>query len=59
MPAPEWDYVALYEVTHDKVQEAFEGLARTGGTDAMPVSDSLELNGLVTALYRPVSTETK
>ncbi len=59
MPAPEWDYVALYEVAHDKVEEAFEGLAKTGGTDAMPVSDSLEIDGLVTALYRPVSTETK
>jgi hypothetical protein len=59
MPAPEWDYVALYEVAHDKVQEAFEGLAKNGGTDAMPLSDALELNGLVTTLYRPVSTETK
>ena len=59
MPAPEWRYLAFYEVDRNKVRETFEELAARGGTDRMPVSPALKQEGIVTALYHQVSVKRK
>ena len=59
MPAPEWRYLAFYEVDRARVREAFEELAARGGTDRMPVSPALKQEGIQVALYHPVAVKTK
>lgn len=59
MPAPDWRYLAFYEVDRTKVREAFEELGARGGTERMPVSPALSQEGIQIALYQPVAVKTK
>jgi len=37
-----WQYCALYQLEHDRPQQAVDELLRRAGTDAMPMSDAMD-----------------
>ncbi len=49
-----WKYAALYTVDHDDPQSVLDELSKRSGTDRMPLSKALDLDGLYAAIYEPI-----
>lgn len=58
-PPPEWNYLALYEIHRDRVDEAFPGLFEATAAGRMPVSPTLDSDNIAMAPYRPVAVRAK
>jgi len=58
-PAPEWNYLALYEIHRDRLDEAFPGLYAATEAGRMPVSPALDVDGISMAPYRPIAVKAK
>ena len=58
-PAPDWKYLALYEIEKDRVSETFEGLSARAGTDRMQVSPALSRGDTGVGIYAPVAEKAK
>lgn len=50
-----WKYLAIYDVETDDVDKSLKDLLARAGTDAMPLSDTLDLDGAHANFYRPVT----
>jgi hypothetical protein len=50
-----WQYLAIYEVETDDPDASVEALLSRQGTDAMVVSEALDLEGAVAGLFEPCS----
>lgn len=52
---PQWRSLAIYEIESDDPDAVIARIAETSGSDAMPISDALSLDGLVQILTGPES----
>lgn len=50
-----WQYLAIYEVETDDPDATINALLARQGTDAMVISDALDLEGAVAGLFEPCS----
>lgn len=50
-----WQYLAIYEVESDNPEASVEALLSRQGTEAMVVSEALDLDGAVAGLFEPCS----
>jgi hypothetical protein len=51
-----WQYLAIYEVETDDPEASVTALLSRQGTDAMLISDALDLDGAVAGLFEPISS---
>ncbi len=58
-PAPEWNYLALYEIAADKVDEAFPALGAHAADGRMPISPSLDVERISMTPFRPIAVKAK
>jgi hypothetical protein len=48
-------YLALYQVETDDPESVFKGLMAAAGTDAMPMSDAIDLSGASMGLFETIT----
>jgi hypothetical protein len=48
-------YLALYQVETDEPESVFKGLIAAAGTDAMPMSDAIDLTSASMGLFETIS----
>ncbi len=58
-PPPEWNYLALYEIAADKVDEAFPALFERAADGRMPISPALDVENISMTPYRPIAVKAK
>jgi hypothetical protein len=58
-PAPEWNYLALYEIAADQVDEAFPALYARAADGRMPISPALDVENISMTPYRPIAVKAK
>jgi hypothetical protein len=51
----EWRYLAIYEVETNDPEASVTALLSRQGTDAMLISEALDLDGAVAGLFEPIS----
>ncbi|MCB2049761.1 MAG: hypothetical protein KDE32_16280 [Novosphingobium sp.] len=56
LDAPEWGYLAIYTLDADDPQTVIDAIAELRGTDAMPLSDALNRDGMVQAIGETIAT---
>jgi hypothetical protein len=50
-------YLALYQVETDDPESVFKGLVAAAGTDAMPMSDAIDLAGSSMGLFETITEQ--
>ena len=58
-PAPEWNYLALYEIAADKVDEAFPALGAHAADGRMQISPTLDVENISMTPFRPIVVKAK
>lgn len=53
-----WPYCALYQVEHDNLEEAIQGLVARRDTEVLPISSALDQDDMNVMLFEPI-TEVK
>ena len=56
-PSP-WKYLAIYEIEGDDLKAIFDGLQSRVGTDAMVMTDSLDMSSVGGFIYSPITERT-
>jgi len=55
--AAQWRYMAIYDIETDDLTTALSDMVARGGTDAMPISDSLDVAGAHAVAYIAMAEE--
>ncbi|CAN5182495.1 hypothetical protein BH10PSE13_BH10PSE13_03410 [soil metagenome] len=52
-PADKWSYLALYDIETDDIDAFRADLGSRAGTDAMPISDAIDVSDVFNAIFIP------
>jgi hypothetical protein len=55
LDAPQWHSLAIYEIESDDPHSVLSAISSVSGTEAMPLTDALDKDGLVELLAKPAS----
>lgn len=56
LDAPNWGYITQYELEADDPQDVIDAILAVSGSDAMPLHDALNKEGMVQAIGEPIGS---